>query len=104
MIKTHYCFCSRNILVTCYTNNQVTALPDRHFTKILEEYKANLKSSGNVYGKPADISHFCSVFNKITVKKNIRMLKILLAFMADNQNWTGHFVKANNGNLTELWD
>ena len=41
-----------------------------------EEYKANLKSSGNVYGKPAEILHLHSIaVIKITVKHNSRLPK-----------------------------
>ena len=56
-------------------NESITVLPYRQIKPIWEEYVDDINSADGLFGAPATYTHFCDVFNKITIKKNIRLLR-----------------------------
>ena len=53
----------------------MTVVPYRQIKTIWEEYVDDINGSGGLYGTPAGISHFRAVWNRWSVKHNVRLLQ-----------------------------
>ena len=60
------------------SNELATVLPYRQILPIWQEYTDDLTTAQFVYGEPAKISHFHSVFNKVSVNIYSEILAHLL--------------------------
>ena len=53
----------------------MTVVPYRQIKTIWEEYVDDINVSSGLYGTPAGISHFRAVWNRWSVKHNVRLLR-----------------------------